>query len=313
AGIQNDKTKLLSFSNFIAGGICRYITQNFDALHGYIENALLKEIDPKLQLKDMYNKAIPELFSKNYSAICSKVQGYTAENRSSIKKYINAEIMKSLDTGTFLNDLTNMLVEKNYKADIDSIIDIIIDDELLPYLLRKKDFALNLISKMLECTVLDIGFKGNIFNKTALQKNIECLLASDPHKNIMLNFINQKINAIFAMPLDDLLKKAGFGSVENFSSKLQEIPDTKTIDTVLQEFIVEPAFKLCKTKFKTLPDDIDVRKLVEQEVNAMSPQKIEKVFYKFAGVYFKKITFYGWIGLFGGIAGYFLAYILNHF
>lgn len=61
--------------------------------------------------------------------------------------------------------------------------------------------------------------------------------------------------------------------------------------------------------FPRVLNAIDVRAVVEREINAMEPSEIENMFYDFAGMYFRKITLYGWIGGAGGLAGYTLSII----
>jgi uncharacterized membrane protein YheB (UPF0754 family) len=62
--------------------------------------------------------------------------------------------------------------------------------------------------------------------------------------------------------------------------------------------------------FDPLMRTIDVQVVVEREINAMHPKGIETLFYKFAGTYFKKLTWYGWIGVFGGIISYVVSFLL---
>ena len=86
-------------------------------------------------------------------------------------------------------------------------------------------------------------------------------------------------------------------------------PETK--NAFCNDYLLTAILDSAVYHFPRIIRSIDVQAVVEREVNNMHPSGIEKLFYKFAGNYFKKITFYGWIGLFGGLLSYAIARALG--
>jgi uncharacterized membrane protein YheB (UPF0754 family) len=78
----------------------------------------------------------------------------------------------------------------------------------------------------------------------------------------------------------------------------------ETKHAVCNEYLLTAVLNSAVYNFPRIIRSIDVQAVVEREINNMHPSGIEKLFYKFAGGYFGKITFYGWIGVFGGLLGY---------
>jgi uncharacterized membrane protein YheB (UPF0754 family) len=75
--------------------------------------------------------------------------------------------------------------------------------------------------------------------------------------------------------------------------------------------LVPAALDSGERHFNRLIHALDIQKVVEREVNAMHPRSVEALFYRFAAKYFRKITWYGWIGVFGGMVSYLLSCLLS--
>jgi uncharacterized membrane protein YheB (UPF0754 family) len=79
-------------------------------------------------------------------------------------------------------------------------------------------------------------------------------------------------------------------------------PEAKCV--IICDCIVDAIFESADGHIPGLVNAISVDTVVEREINAMSAQEIEELFYGFAGEYFKKIILYGWIGSLGGLLSY---------
>ncbi|MHB9293911.1 hypothetical protein Holit_03030 [Hollandina sp. SP2] len=86
-------------------------------------------------------------------------------------------------------------------------------------------------------------------------------------------------------------------------------PATK--DAFCKTYLIPAALDAGERCFSALITALDIQKVVEREVNAMHPREVEALFYRFADKYFRKITLYGWIGVFGGMASYVISCLLN--
>ncbi|MDR2803882.1 MAG: DUF445 family protein [Treponema sp.] len=75
-------------------------------------------------------------------------------------------------------------------------------------------------------------------------------------------------------------------------------------NAVFGDYILPSMFNSCENQFPDIVNSLSLYSVVEREIKGMHPAEIETVFYSFAGGYFKKITLYGWIGLFGGLLSY---------
>ncbi|MDR2304615.1 MAG: DUF445 domain-containing protein [Treponema sp.] len=85
------------------------------------------------------------------------------------------------------------------------------------------------------------------------------------------------------------------------------VPETRTsIASCLMTAILDAL----EIRFGNIIRSINIKDLTEREVNNMHPKEVEILFRKFADPYFRKITFYGWIGSFGGILSYFITWLL---
>jgi len=86
---------------------------------------------------------------------------------------------------------------------------------------------------------------------------------------------------------------------------------SETKNALINEYIINAAINSLVKLFAEIIRIINVEAVVVREVNNMDPANIEKLFYKFAGTYFNKITIYGWIGVFGGLISYVISFILS--
>jgi uncharacterized membrane protein YheB (UPF0754 family) len=86
-------------------------------------------------------------------------------------------------------------------------------------------------------------------------------------------------------------------------------PATK--EAFCKTYLIPAALDAGERHFNALIAALDIQKVVEREVNAMHPRAVEALFYRFADKYFRKITLYGWIGVFGGMVSYALSCLLS--
>jgi uncharacterized membrane protein YheB (UPF0754 family) len=100
------------------------------------------------------------------------------------------------------------------------------------------------------------------------------------------------------------LRAAAAPEIKELLSQLNAALSVETKNAVCNDYLLTAILNAAETHFPLLIRSVDVQAVVEREINVMPPAGIEKMFYKFAGSYFGKITFYGWIGIFGGFLSY---------
>jgi uncharacterized membrane protein YheB (UPF0754 family) len=86
-------------------------------------------------------------------------------------------------------------------------------------------------------------------------------------------------------------------------------PGTK--NALCGDYLLPALFDACGKQFPGLVNTLSLYTVVESEINMMSPEEIEEMFYSFSGSYFKKIILYGWIGLFGGLLSYLIGCLVS--
>ncbi|MDR3116102.1 MAG: DUF445 domain-containing protein [Treponema sp.] len=86
-------------------------------------------------------------------------------------------------------------------------------------------------------------------------------------------------------------------------------PATK--DAFCKTYLIPAALSAGERHFSALIAALDIQRVVEREVNVMHPRQVEVLFYRFADKYFRKITLYGWIGVFGGMVSYMISCLLS--
>ncbi|MDR0525053.1 MAG: DUF445 family protein [Spirochaetaceae bacterium] len=109
------------------------------------------------------------------------------------------------------------------------------------------------------------------------------------------------------------LYRAFIPLLETFFQNLNQTIAPETKQAICEEYLIPAALDAGEGRFKNILHSIDIQNVVEREVNAMHPAKVEKLFYKFAGTYFRRIILYGWIGLFGGLLSYSIGCLFNIF
>ncbi|MDR0410284.1 MAG: DUF445 family protein, partial [Spirochaetaceae bacterium] len=107
-------------------------------------------------------------------------------------------------------------------------------------------------------------------------------------------------------------KYAGFHeALERYLSELFSKANTLTApavkDALFGDYFLPALLRAGENHFPGLANSLSLYDAVEREIKMMPPKEIEEMFYSFAGSYFKKIIFYGWIGLFGGLLSYALS------
>jgi uncharacterized membrane protein YheB (UPF0754 family) len=100
------------------------------------------------------------------------------------------------------------------------------------------------------------------------------------------------------------VRNAAAQAVKELLSQLNAALNVETKNAICNDYLLTAILNASVYNFPSLIRSIDVQEVVEREINTMHPAGIEKMFYKFAGSYFGKITFYGWIGIFGGFLSY---------
>jgi uncharacterized membrane protein YheB (UPF0754 family) len=86
-----------------------------------------------------------------------------------------------------------------------------------------------------------------------------------------------------------------------------------TKEAFYKTYLIPAALDAGERHFSAVITALDVQRVVEREVNAMHPREVEALFYRFADKYFRKITLYGWIGVFGGMVSYVVSCLLSLF
>jgi uncharacterized membrane protein YheB (UPF0754 family) len=109
---------------------------------------------------------------------------------------------------------------------------------------------------------------------------------------------------------DNRLEAAVTPYFREFFTKLNGAVTNETKNCIAGH-LADAMVDACEHNFDRIFESVDVARVVEREINNMHPREIETLFNKFAGGYFTKIIFYGWIGLFGGLLGYFIICLFN--
>ncbi|AEF84989.1 hypothetical protein TREPR_0747 [Treponema primitia ZAS-2] len=109
------------------------------------------------------------------------------------------------------------------------------------------------------------------------------------------------------------LKPALEQGLREFFAGLNTAVSGETKDALCTEYLITAVLDAGEKLFGDIIGAIDIQKVVEREVNEMHPRSIERMFYRFAGKYFTKIIFYGWIGVFGGLLSYGIVRLITFF
>ena len=135
------------------------------------------------------------------------------------------------------------------------------------------------LSILLENLIYEVTKDGSFYNKEILNDDLITLLQNSIKEN-------RDDFSSFVKPL-----------IKDFFSSLNGMIEQGTKDEVIGYFI-DSLLDAIEISFKEILVTIDLKKVIENEVNEMSPKEVEEMFYSFAGDYFKKIKKYG---AFGGV------------
>jgi uncharacterized membrane protein YheB (UPF0754 family) len=384
-----------------------------------------QELNPSTKLRDMFHGALPNMLREELPSL---VHG--------IIKQVGA--MRGVIAGEIENGMHGFAALTSQK-DVRPIVDIIIDEELEPFLLQKQAQLLEILNTVLDNQLADIGFSNDSLHTDRIEGAITAALNSDhvqdslshlmrivindfaqlpvktlldlinindlrdvmniadpllktavealqhrlnqPEvtnivasliKSIVLKYFDEPqlmelftgvelerelrgiITAVLSDPeimrafsddviphiLRDIATSADFYDDAQLRSDLTAFignleaewpllratltPHIKTLlqgfnraitretkDRICRDYLLTAILEACSDHFSALIRAINVQKIIEDAVNEMHPMQVEKMFYKFAGTYFRTLTFYGWIGVLGGIASYLLACLLS--
>jgi hypothetical protein len=134
------------------------------------------------------------------------------------------------------------------------------------------------------------------FSKILSDKNLldYNILVNDIH-SFLLHFNDEDWTA-----LEDAFSSYIYNVIANINRDV--LSETK--DKLLIDFFLNSVFDTLLGNMPEIMNIVDVQAIVENEINAMHPAEIERLFYKFAGRYFTKIILYGWIGAAGGLISF---------
>ncbi|MDR0526805.1 MAG: DUF445 family protein [Spirochaetaceae bacterium] len=150
---------------------------------------------------------------------------------------------------------------------------------------------INNITKITETLLSRMLSNSSFYNEELLKKDA-------------LNFINYLTGNSSSCRLEKLIVPF----VNKIIPDLDAALNTEIKTAVISEYLLNAIIDSAERHIPALVAAIDIGAVVEREINALHPLEIEKLFYSFAGPYFKKITFYGWIGSFGGALSYWLSH-----
>ena len=173
--------------------------------------------------------------------------------------------------------------------------DVLLDDLLANVAIKKEVFSLLSLLKSDEqlkdtiSTLLD-NFLREVFGKSDFYS--ESILKDDFKQFLTLFFDDNR----------EELRSLVTPHMKDFFIQLNGNLQNGTKDH-LRDIFVEASLQATECNLNTLVSAVDIKGVVEREVNHMSPQKIETMFYSFAGKYFSKLIWYGWVGGIIGLLG----------
>lgn len=99
-------------------------------------------------------------------------------------------------------------------------------------------------------------------------------------------------------------------TVEGLIADLDRLVAPETREWVLR-LAVKSLLDAVEGHFVPLIRSLHIQEVTEREVNAMSPKKVEELFYSFAGIYFRRLELYGWAGGLFGLIGKVVQHLLS--
>ncbi|MDR0383174.1 MAG: DUF445 family protein [Spirochaetaceae bacterium] len=197
----------------------------------------------------------------------------TSRVAASLIKKILPDILKSVPSADIIKNI-------DIETEIGSLISRILDDRN----------ALNAIYEVTDGIFSAMVNGDSFYDEAVLQDDLSGFIAR------------------FAQ--DCRLKSAVTPYFNEFFAKLNGAFTNETKDCICG-YLAGATVDACAYNFSHIFESVNIASVVEREINNMHPKEIETLFYRFAGGYFAKIIFYGWIGLFGGALGYFIGYCIK--
>lgn len=193
----------------------------------------------------------------------------------------------------FLNDLSAILFEaikeifKDVKlGDLASNLNVKEIINRFFNILKNDAQTVDLAAETIFVYLSAINENGALLDENFIKNNIQNFIES-----VIKNDFS-KIEGLLEELIESFLKRAFFRLTEETKKK------------IIFDYLFDAFTAAAGSNMEGVNAAIDVRGIVEKEINEMHPAKIEETFYKFAGSYFKKIIFYGWIGAAGGVAAF---------
>jgi len=174
----------------------------------------------------------------------------------------------------FKNKNFMYLLEGVDKNDINKVLSNLLKDEKF-----QKEFLV-----FLEDVLIDF-FSRDFFDKGILKNDLEFFIVKD------LN--SEKYKEIF-IPF-----------IDRFFKNLNILLDEKLKEEITDDF-VKALFLAIRKNLDVIIKSIDIKEVIQREINEMHPKEIEEMFYSFAGGYFKKLKMYGAIGAVFGVPSMFI-------
>jgi uncharacterized membrane protein YheB (UPF0754 family) len=112
---------------------------------------------------------------------------------------------------------------------------------------------------------------------------------------------------------DNRLQKYLQSALTEILLHINSVLTLETKNAVCNDYLLSAIVNSAVYNFSNVIGVIDVQTVVEREINNMHPSGVEKLFYKFAGKYFAKITLYGWVGSIGGFLSYLISCLFGKF
>lgn len=299
---------------------------------------------------DLIDEKLPELFSKKEDELLEIIISYLEHLRKRRVdeigiKYnddISCLAAKKLDIHLLYKKLDEIFASK---LDLSYILDFL-DDEIDLFL---NPLHKSLIENREDIRKELEGYIGNLFMEKLKRIKLVSIFSNIDKNDIKnsLNFIGEELkkDQIITKNSDIIVdslfsqiqtEKLGFFIDSQSLKESIELLITKNEDKIefdlkklINLFIVNSEFILDKKTvnylvdlslevgtdsledhFIELIDSLNIKEITEREVNEMSPEEIENLFYSFAGKYFKRLKAYGWSGSgFGLLAEFILKYL----
>jgi uncharacterized membrane protein YheB (UPF0754 family) len=147
-----------------------------------------------------------------------------------------------------------------------------------------------------------------------VQTLLEAVTRNDGFYNDVL--LKKDLSNLFSTRLEDEWEPLRISIISTFKKFFLELNKTlvvETKDAICKTYIIDAVFNTLERNLEAVIHAIDVKTVIEREINDMHPQKIERLFKKIAGRYFRKIKLYGGIGGVGGVIACSISYVLGFF